>query len=131
MVTAILKSIRLPHRLTMPGALLRLEGFVLFAGSLVFYAHQGYNWLVFILLLFTPDLTFAIYAVDKRLGSLFYNLFHTYTLPMLLVAFSLGSGFAVGLQLALIWLAHLGMDRTVGYGLKYFGQFKETHLSRV
>ena len=41
------------------------------------------------------------------------------------------AGWPIGLQLALIWLAHIGMDRLVGYGLKYRGALKETHLGRV
>jgi hypothetical protein len=32
---------------------------------------------------------------------------------------------------ALIWFAHISMDRTVGYGLKYPTSFKDTHLERV
>jgi hypothetical protein len=37
----------------------------------------------------------------------------------------------VALQVSLIWLAHIGLDRAVGYGLKYPTAFKETHLQRV
>jgi hypothetical protein len=33
--------------------------------------------------------------------------------------------------MALIWLAHIGMDRMLGYGLKYSGGFKDTHLGRL
>jgi hypothetical protein len=32
---------------------------------------------------------------------------------------------------ALIWLAHIGLDRTLGYGLKYPTFFEDTHLQRV
>lgn len=35
------------------------------------------------------------------------------------------------LLLHLVWIAHIGMDRTMGYGLKYPTQFKDTHFSRV
>ena len=40
-----------------------------------------------------------------------------------------GSGLAI--QLALIWLSHIGIDRAIGYGLKYPSAFKDTHLQRV
>ena len=33
--------------------------------------------------------------------------------------------------LALIWVAHIGMDRLMGYGLKYPSAFKDTHLQHV
>jgi len=35
------------------------------------------------------------------------------------------------MQLALIWLVHIGADRLLGYGLKYPTAFKDTHLQRV
>jgi hypothetical protein len=31
----------------------------------------------------------------------------------------------------LIWIAHIGVDRALGYGLKYPSSFKDTHLQRV
>jgi hypothetical protein len=35
------------------------------------------------------------------------------------------------LAVALIWIAHIGFDRLLGYGLKYISDFKHTHLQRV
>ena len=32
---------------------------------------------------------------------------------------------------ALIWLAHIGIDRALGYGLKYEAGFGFTHLGRI
>ena len=32
---------------------------------------------------------------------------------------------------ALVWFAHIGMDRALGYGLKYDTDFKDTHLGRI
>jgi hypothetical protein len=32
---------------------------------------------------------------------------------------------------ALIWVTHIGVDRAIGYGLKYPSGFKDTHLQRV
>jgi hypothetical protein len=34
-------------------------------------------------------------------------------------------------QIALIWFAHIGTDRFLGYGLEYPTRFKDTHLQRV
>jgi hypothetical protein len=34
-------------------------------------------------------------------------------------------------QLGLIWFAHIGVVRAIGYGLKYPTGFKDTHLQRV
>ena len=35
------------------------------------------------------------------------------------------------LSLAMIWLAHIGIDRALGYGLKYQTGFAFTHLGRI
>ena len=32
---------------------------------------------------------------------------------------------------ALIWLAHIEVDRLLGYGLKYATAFRDTHLQRI
>lgn len=123
--------IRSQARLTMPGAFLRLEGFAVLTVVLMLYAHQGYSWLMFVLLLFVPDLAILSFSLNKRLGSIVYNVIHTYTLPLFLAVISFISSYSFGLQLAFIWLAHIAIDRSIGYGLKYLGQFKETHLSHV
>jgi hypothetical protein len=118
-------------RLSMPGVLLRLEGLAVLAGALALYTYQGYGWLAFGLLFLAPDLAIGVYALDQRAGRIAYNLVHTYSLPLVLAVAGLWGDFGLGLQLALIWFAHIGMDRMLGYGLKYPDSFKETHLSRV
>jgi hypothetical protein len=69
--------------------------------------------------------------VNRGAGSVAYNLAHTSSLPLLLGLAGLLLAAPLGVQLALIWLAHIGMDRAVGYGLKYRDSFKHTHLSAV
>ncbi|MFV9505191.1 MAG: DUF4260 family protein [Oscillochloridaceae bacterium umkhey_bin13] len=118
-------------RISGPGLLLRIEGLVLFGGALALYAYLGANWWFFALLLLAPDLAILGYLAGPRLGSMLYNLTHTTVLPYLLGLLSLLSGSLLGLSLALIWLAHIGMDRMVGYGLKYRDGFRHTHLDRV
>jgi hypothetical protein len=46
-------------------------------------------------------------------------------------AFGLLGGSSLALVVALVWFAHIGMDRLVGYGLKYPTESKDTHLGRV
>jgi hypothetical protein len=40
-------------------------------------------------------------------------------------------GYEVLMWPALIWLAHIGMDRSLGYGLKLPTAFQDTHLGRI
>lgn len=117
--------------LSMPNIILRLEGAVVFAGAIALYASQGGSALLFIALLFTPDVSMIGYVANTRLGALTYNIVHTYTLPALLLGISLVLGVQWLTLIALILFAHIGMDRLVGYGLKYPTAFKETHLGRV
>src|SRR5689334_12876039 len=127
MMTAKLGS----QRLSMPGLLLRVEGLSILIVTGVLYGYQSYSWLVFALLLLAPDLAMVGYVFGQSTGSISYNLFHTYALPLSLALISFLAGAPLGLQLALIWLAHIGMDRAVGYGFKYSTGFKDTHLERV
>lgn len=117
--------------LSMPSILLRLEGLAVLAAAITLYAMNHFNGWVFVTLLFVPDVSLLLMAVNARLGSIVYNIVHYYGIPVALGALALAAGWTPGLQIALIWFAHIGMDRTIGYGFKYVGQFKETHLSRV
>lgn len=119
------------HRFSAPKVLLHLEGLALFVGALAFYAYTGGNPWLFALLLLAPDLSMVGYLRNVQLGSFMYNSVHNTVLPTLLGLVALATGWGLGVQLALIWLAHIGMDRTVGYGLKYATTFRDTHLNRV
>lgn len=115
-----------------PRYLLRIEGFVVFAGATATYFLDGGGWLLFVVLFLAPDLSMAGYLVDARVGAATYNAVHTAFLPAALLVGAWYAGWALGVLLALIWLAHLGADRVVGYGLKYpDAEFSETHLQRV
>jgi len=110
-------------------AILRLEGAAAFAAAIAFYAHAGYSWPLFALLILAPDLAMLPYLIGPRAGAFAYNLVHTYALalPFGVAAFALGSPLATAI--GLIWIAHIGMDRMLGYGLKYTSGFGDTHLS--
>ncbi|MEZ4619555.1 MAG: DUF4260 domain-containing protein [Caldilineaceae bacterium] len=114
-----------------PKVWLCLEGLAVLATAVTLYAQGGYSWWLFVALLLAPDLAMLGYLVNVRAGSLIYNLFHTYllVLPYLGLAFITTSPWM--LAIGLIWLAHIGMDRMLGYGLKYGDQFKHTHLDEV
>ncbi|MCP4424817.1 MAG: DUF4260 domain-containing protein [Chloroflexi bacterium] len=115
----------------MPGVMLRLEGTAVFIFAALAYGRLDFSWLTFVLALLWPDVAFVVYALNPRWGSVIYNLLHSYPLPLALTAVAYLLPWSIGLQIGLIWLAHIGMDRTFGYGLKYLGQFKQTHLNRV
>jgi hypothetical protein len=117
--------------LTQPALLLRLEAAAVFAAIIATYIHLGGNGWLFVALLLAPDLAMLGYLANKKVGAWTYNLAHFYAAPGALLALSLIIAAPLMTQIALIWLAHIAMDRVVGYGFKYVTDFKDTHLSRV
>jgi hypothetical protein len=117
--------------ISMPRLLLHLEGLAVLLGAVVLYGHVSGNWGAFLLLLLTPDLTMLGYLAGPKTGSVIYNSVHYYGLPIVLGLLALAGGWTTGLALALIWTAHIGMDRLFGYGFKYPSDFKNTHFQRM
>jgi hypothetical protein len=114
-----------------PGVLLRIEGLVLLAGALLLYAQNRGDWVAFLALLLVPDVSALGYLIGPAVGAALYNLCHNYLPAAALAALGVFSGNQSLLLLALIWLAHIGMDRLLGYGLKYSSGFKDTHIGRA
>jgi hypothetical protein len=118
-------------RLLGPATLLRIEGVALLVLSVLLYRVNGGSWLLFGVLLLVPDLSMLGYLAGPRVGAAIYNAFHAYAIPAVVGALGMVFASPLMVALALIWFAHIGMDRTVGYGLKYPTSFKDTHLQRV
>lgn len=115
----------------MVSRLLRAEGLAVLAAALALYFDSGYGWLLLAVLALAPDLSMAGYLAGPRAGAIAYNAAHAYVLPVALAVAGVLAGSDLAVQLALIWLAHVGADRLLGYGLKYPTEFKHTHLQRV
>ena len=115
----------------LPRALLRLEGVVLFACGIALYVREDYSILALVILFLAPDLSFVGLAGGPRVGAVAYDAAHTYVGPILLASVSAIVEVDAGVMLGLIWLAHIGIDRALGYGLRYPDAFRETHLQRV
>ncbi len=109
---------------------LRLEGAVILALSIFAFHELGGTWQNFVIWFLAPDLAMLGYLLGPRIGAIAYNITHSYI-------GALGSVFATHLlapeflPLALVWAAHIGFDRGLGYGLKYGVGFTHTHLGRI
>jgi surface polysaccharide O-acyltransferase-like enzyme len=114
-----------------PKLILRLEGLVLFAAGLAAFLYLKQSVWIFAGLFLVPDLSMAAYFTGPKLGSFIYNSFHTTIGPVLLAIYGVLFGELFAQVLASIWLAHIGLDRAIGYGLKYATDFKDTHLGRI
>ncbi len=110
--------------------LLRLEGAAALIAGLVAYYLSGGSWLMLLILFLAPDLAIAGYAFGPKIGAVAYNAVHTYLGPALLAGAAWGlQGSVTPYLISAIWIAHIGMDRAFGFGLKYPTGFKFTHLS--
>lgn len=116
---------------SMPRVLLHLEGAVVLLAAVSVYFLLGLPLWAFLVFLLAPDLSAAGYLLGTRTGSIVYNLAHTMAWPVLIGLAGWWLGWSWSAPLALIWLAHIGLDRMVGYGLKYPDAFKHTHLDQV
>jgi|SRR5277367_2180442 len=112
-----------------PRPLLHLEGAAVFALSLLAYHWSHGSWPLFAVLFLVPDVSLLGYLADARWGAITYNALHTYVGPLALGGYSVGTHHPGMFLLALIWSAHIGMDRMLGFGLKYPTRFKDTHLN--
>jgi len=108
---------------------LRLEGLAALLMAVLLYARADYSWLLFAILFLLPDLSFVAYRAGPRVGAMAYNAMHTYAIPLLLAIALLLAG--ASLAVPLIWIAHIGMDRALAYGLKNPTGFGSTHLGPI
>jgi hypothetical protein len=111
--------------------LLRLEGLALFAGMTALYVFWAGSWWLYAVLFFAPDLSFVAYLAGLKIGAWAYNAMHSTVVPLAMLTVGFGFAPPLVLSLALIWLAHIGFDRALGYGLKYSAGFGFTHLGRI
>jgi len=110
---------------------LRLEGLALAVLAAIVYSRIGFSWWLFAGLWLLPDLSFIGYLTGPRWGALAYNVAHTEVFPATLVAYSVLLHQPSLLPFACIWFNHIGVDRLLGYGLKYPAGFGFTHLNRA
>ncbi len=94
-----------------------------------FFYVFNFSFTTLLLLLFIPDLSMIGYLVNTNIGSKVYNLIHHLFLPLLMFMISFLINNETIRMVSLIWLIHIFMDRSLGFGLKYPDSFKHTHLS--
>ncbi len=111
--------------------LLRAEGLAVAAVSAVLYAHTGASWGLFAALWLVPDLSMLGYLGGSCRGARIYNAVHAYVAPGVLAVSALLLHAHGALPVALIWVNHIGVDRLLGFGLKFADGFRWTHLGRI
>jgi uncharacterized protein DUF4260 len=117
----------------------RLESLLVLAAMLALYQWHGASWWLFAALILVPDLSMLGYLLNPRFGAFAYNLVHAYIGPALIIV----SGVLLSASqlapyaiwdlapFAIIWTAHIAIDRALGYGLKNPEGFTSTHLGKI
>lgn len=113
-----------------PRRWLRLEAAALLIAAAIAYTTTHQAWWLIPLTLLLPDLSALGYLRGPRLGARLYNLAHATLLPAILLAIAWTQSQQLLAALGLIWLIHIAIDRSLGYGLKYPDEFQHTHLNQ-
>jgi len=110
---------------------LRAEGLATFAAGLIGFLLLGLPWWAFVLLLILPDVSMAGYLRGPRVGAIVYNVAHDLAAGVAVAGVGLAIGSVAVAAIGAILVAHSGMDRMAGYGLKLPSSFQDTHLGRI
>lgn len=114
----------------MPIMFQRIEGgFILAACAVVYLLIRGDPW-IFALLFFSFDISILGYLVNAKVGAISYNTVHSFIGPTVLFMIGLLTSSDKAIYFTLIWLAHLGFDRMIGFGMMYPDEFGNSHLAK-
>ena len=111
--------------------ILRAEGLALFVAGVLAYLQLNGHPLWLVPLLLVPDVSMVGYLGGPRTGAITYNLVHNLVFALALLAIGWFAAVAALALAGAIAVAHVGMDRSLGYGLKLPTDFKDTHLGRI
>ncbi len=111
--------------------LLKLEYLAEFLLGLFLFNVLDYAWWWFPVLLFTPDISMVGYLINPKIGAYLYNIFHHKALGVILTILGMITFINLISLAGAIILAHIGMDRLFGFGLKHTSAFRDTHLGKI
>jgi hypothetical protein len=111
--------------------ILRIEAITLFLAGVIGYLQLNGHPIWLLPLLLAPDISMIGYLRGSRLGAITYNLVHNLAIALGLLAVGWVTAIAPLALAGAVLVAHVGMDRALGYGLKLPTDFRDTHLGRI
>ncbi len=111
--------------------ILRAEALALFLAGVIAYLELNGHPLLLLPLLLAPDLSMIGYLAGPRLGAITYNLAHNLVTALGVLAIGWLAAIAPLALAGAVLVAHVGMDRALGFGLKLPTDFRDTHLGRI
>lgn len=113
-------------------SIVRLEYAALAATAAYFFIQQGFGWYWLVPMFFVYDIGMVGYAINSKVGAVIYNSTHSLFVPLVfIVLYAAWQPSSWLLFIALTQLFHIGIDRFLGYGLKYGAGFRHTHLGTI
>jgi hypothetical protein len=113
------------------GVIVRAEHVAIGIAGVLLYLVGGGGWLWLVPLLVAVDLSMIGYLAGPRIGSITYNAAHNFVVALLVLGIGWWGSIGWLQLLGALWLAHVGLDRALGYGLKLPTDFRDTHLGRI
>jgi len=110
---------------------LRAEGILAFAWGAVIWILLDQPLPLFLAGLLVPDISMLGYLRGPHAGAIAYNVVHNWATAGLVLLLALAVQSGPLLLVGAVLLAHVGIDRALGYGLKYPTGFGDTHLGRI
>ncbi len=111
--------------------ILRAEALILFLAGVMLYLQLNGHPLWLLPLLLAPDASMIGYIRGSRVGAVTYNAVHNFATAIIVLAIGWSAAIAPLALAGAILVAHVGMDRSLGYGLKLPTDFRDTHLGRI
>ena len=99
-------------------AWLRLEGLAALVAGVVIYTRLGADLIWLVPALLAVDISAVGYLRNPRVGALTYNLFHNWATGLVVLGAGLAANIPIVAIIGSVLIAHVGMDRAAGYGLK-------------
>ena len=110
---------------------LKLEELLMFILGIYLFNELDYNWWWFLILILIPDIGMLGYLFNNKIGATTYNLFHHKGTAILIYLIGVCFQNQIIQLIGVILFSHASFDRIFGYGLKYFNNFKHTHLGKI
>lgn len=71
------------------------------------------------------------YLVNAKAGAISYNIFHHKGIAIAIVSIGFIMKIEVVMVIGILLFTHSSFDRIMGYGLKYYSSFNDTHLGKI
>lgn len=111
--------------------LIQVEEFAMMGLSIYGLYLLDVSWWFYLILLIGPDMSMLGYLAGEKIGAISYNLFHHKAIAISVFIIGLIINSWILQVLGIILFGHSSMDRILGYGLKYFTAFTDTHLGKI